>query len=426
MNLNLDCQLLIVEQLPLTALITMAETNKYFLQLARDVFERKFSKTRVEFQAPFMNSPKVYSQTVGPVKIKDLETVSKVLKYFGRSIESLKVRYYTSDNKTHANINQLINSQCADTLKQFNVVSYKNRFFDDFSAPFKKVENVSVRGVFNRFGGDDFCFDALFPSMHRLSLELAEGLNMSWFHREFKHLEHVNIDLCAYDAPGCFSEQVLEKFFEKNAQIRSLKISYFTRNLLKHAARDLEKLENLQIEMHEDQPEDDSTENGHHIILADDSEIYFEHLKSLSMKRSSNSLPKNITLRNLIELQTDAYPRKCLRWIEFVESSASLRKLTLNGRHLRKEEVSRLAAANLHLTEARIKCKSDVDYETIAKFIENSKFLKRLSIKFSRTSIPHVTFHTILELLKQNFGDKWTINGTDSREIILECISDFL
>lgn len=415
MELNLDCQLMILDQMPLSALISMAETNKYFQDLVMDVFERKFGKTRVQIVAPFLDIPVSYNQTEGPVKLKDFKTVSKVLRYFGQLIHSLKVKYLTSDMDLQTTVNQLINEQCSRTLKQFDIRSYRNNFFDDFLEPFKNVENVSVRGLFSSFSKEPSCFGELFPSMRNLKIQLAKGQNMDWFNHEFKQLEHVNVDLCYYDPPGCFSEDIMIKFFNKNPQIRSLNISYFTRNLIQHAASELLNLENLQIKYYEDDESTESTDepNG----------IQFEHLKSFTMKSGSNSMPRNVTFENLVEFRTDANPKTCLRWFEFVESQKNLKKLVLFGRYLEKEEIFRLAAAKPNLVEATIRCKKDVDYETIAGFIENSKQLKKLVLKFNEKSIQHESFETILKLLRKNFSVKWTINEIlETREITLECM----
>lgn len=387
------------------------------MNLVKDIFERKFGKTRVQFQAPFVDFPVFYNQTEGPIKLKDLKTVSKVLSYFGQSIHSLKAKYLTSDMPVQIKINQLINAKCSDTLKQFDIISYKNNFFDDFSKPFKAIESVSVRGLFSSFSREASCFSALFPSLRHLKIQLAKGQNMSWFDHEFKQLKHLNADFCYYDPPRCYNEDIMIKFFDKNPQILSLNISYFTRNLLKHAAKQLTNLENLQIEFYEDRNDyDQSAEVGD-----DRDEIHFEHLKSFTMKSGGDSMPKNVRFENLVEFRTDANPKDCLRWLKFVESNKNLKKLVLFGRYLKKEEITRLAAAKLGLVEVTIKCKKDVDYETIAEFIENSTQLRKLVLKFDEKSIPHESFGSIMESLRNNLSVKWTINEIlNKREITLE------
>lgn len=417
MELNLDCQLMILEQMPLTTLISMAETNRYFMNLVTDIFGRKFGKHRVQFQAPFVDFPVFYNQTEGPIKLKDSKTVSKVLSHFGQSIHSLKAKYLTSDMPVQTKINQLINAKCSDTLKQFDIISYKNHFFDDFSKPFKAIESVSVRGIFSSFSREASGFGTLFPNMRHLKIQLAKGQNMSWFDYEFKQLEHLNADFCYYDAPRCYNEDIMIKFFDKNPQIRTLNISYFTRDLLKHAAKQLSNLENLQIEFYEDRNDyDESTEVGD-----DHDEIHFEHLKSFTMKSGGDSMPKSVRFEKLVEFRTDANPKDCLRWLKFVESNQNLKKLVIFGRYLKKEEISRLTAAKLGLVEATIKCKKNVDYETIAEFIENSTKLRKLVLKFDEKSIPHESFGAIMKSLRKNLSVKWTINEVlNKREIILE------
>lgn len=414
MDLNLDCQLMIFEKLSFSGLISMMETNKYFSQLATDVFRRKFSGTRIQFQAPLLDTTVTYNQTEGPIKLKDFDTISKVFKYFGPLIKSLKAKYLTSDMEIQTTINQLINTQCSDTLKQFDIISYKNNFFDDFSKPFKGVENVSVRGLFARFGGEDFCFSTLFPNMQRLTLQLAKGQNMSWFDREFKHLTHVNIDFCYYDAPGCFDEEILEKFVNKNPQIQSLRISYLSRKLLKYIAKRLNSLETLQVEYYDD--DDDTT-----LQNDDRDEIYFENLKNLTMKRGDQSMPRNIFFQNLVELRTDANPRKCTRWIEFIETNKNLKKLVVFGRFLKKEEIVRMAAAKLNLVEVTMRCKKDMDYQTIVTFIEKSNQLRKLTLKFNKESMPRESFDTITKLMQKNLSVQWRMTEeAELCEIYLE------
>lgn len=406
MDLNEDCQLHIIEQLPLSALISLAETNKQLSYLVVDVFRRKFGKTKMGFRTLFLDAPVIYNQTEGPIQIQAYETVLKVLSYFGPAIENLKIQYYGSDDKTHSIINQLMNSQCSNTLEELDMDSGKSVFFEDFTKPFKNLKNITVSGEFEWFGSEHFCFNEIFPTVSRLSLELVKIYDMSCFDREMPNLKHLEISFCIYYAPGCFRDEDIEKFLKKNQQIRKLKLSYLTRNMLKIIANELPNLESFQIEGYN---EDDRDATASEV----NSKIHFDKLKSFSIKTSSKSLPSNLSFAKLIEFQTDTNPRGCSKWIEFVEKNKYLKKYEVLGHFLENREVLRLAEANLNLVEAIIRCESDVEFETIAKFIKNTKQLEKLQLTFVY-SVQKESLDKMFELLRERFNDQWMINKIEN------------
>lgn len=403
--MNEDCQFLILEHLSLPELVSIIETNEYFKNITADVFKRKFSKKLIKLHSPFSNSYKDCQavEMDDGVKLHNFKMIFKVLRHFGHLIKKLEIEYRSETCSSGFRIiNELINVYCSKSLTHLHVLNTIPQLFDDYKKPFENVLNISFPGSYESLGNSEFSLTELFPSVQRMSLSNIRVINTKCINSVFPHLEYVDAEICSPQDEECFTEADLMKFIRKNPHIRSLKLRFVTRQFLKFIAENLKNLETLQLNMYHD---DDV--NG---------EIRFDNLHSLKMMFSIVSMPSNTSFKSLTDFQTDAQPKRCSRWIDFVENSKTLTKLGATGRSLRDSEIERLALAKLNLTEVVLMIGVGVEDETLVQLIKNSKNLKKINlIKFiTSTSNREVenAMKSTVKILKNNFRTMWNVNSS--------------
>lgn len=409
----MDDQLKKLEELPLPELISVSEADEHFLYLAKNVTQHKFSSKALKIQTPFVESSNVSdltSETDDFIEIRHFETASKLLENFGHLIPNLTVEYRKIGNDENADaINKLINTQCADTLIQFDVINHKNHFFDEMTGQFPKVKHLSFDGHFDNLGNANSCFGELFPSVQHLTLKYMMVNHTICLERKFPHLVHLNVYMNLVKRSNSLNEELLVALFKKNQHIRSLSSSGISRYLLNAAAEELPNLKELRVDFYYEDSKDGRPYAG------SNKQIRFENVTKFSMTGSSHSMPSDIHFNRLIELQTDTFPRTCSRWIDFIERNEHLEKLRIYGHYLNHTEFSRIAAAKLNLTEMTVDLAFDVENELIVQFINSHKQLNKFNLKLISEDIANTT----VDVLQKNIDSKWKISK-HSTEIVLE------
>lgn len=319
----------------------------------------------------------------------------KTLKYFGDFISKLEIVFDSIDpleNRVHQ-IYQFTNVYCSERLAQLHLANAPKGFFNEFRKPFKRLENVSLSGDFDKLSNEKNNFSVVFPVLRSLTLSTYSILDSNWIEQVYPHLEYLN--LLVYksngNAPGRLKKSKIERLLENNKQIRILALEDASPELLRIVAKNLPNLEKLELKLFE--------------AFDDEDEIHFKHLKFLNTKLSSHSVPTIIDLENLEELETDAFPGGCQRWIEFVEENEHLKKLTVDHYYINDSEILRLAQANSNLTEMSLWCENDVKSNNLIKLIENNQHLRKMHLKLRSKGHPKL----LGDALEGQLNDEWTV-----------------
>lgn len=409
LDFNVDCQLLIFESLDLPDLISLTETNKIFLPLVKYVLRRRFAKKSITITGLYPNGERIRAEfyvreTEVNIRIQHIVIASKVLTYFGYLIQNLRIEHYFLPKDELISLYKLVSLHCSETLTQIHLNNELEDVFTEFSKPFKRVENVSLSGGFERLYNSQFSFNELFPAMRRLCLGDSNVFDMNWVDQKLPNLEHVSINIwITYSIPGCFNETIVERLFKANPHIRSLDLDYVSPNMLKLVSDELKNLETLRI-AHYDMSLDDGSKS-----------LYFEHLKSFTMELGTHSMPQRITFGNLEVFKTDATPEDCYRWVEFIERDKNVKKLQVNA-FLMNDEILRLATATSNLEEVLIMCESDIESESVVKLIKHFKQLKKLDLKMRDTNSTDM----IMNILRPTFETDWFISNDIENNVILK------
>lgn len=415
MDLNVDVQLSILEILELPQLILLADTNKQLSSLAANVFRRKYSKKVIEIFNPFypfnggdtpINSTNVIISDEF-VKITHFGATLKILRNFGHEIIALELRINLSSNDVKianalAKINTYISMYCADTLIELDISSYQKNFFRKISKPLKRVESVVMNGRFDHFDSDTVTFEDLFPAMQRLFLLNIETADGSFIGRHYPNLRELTCAMRTDDTH--IRQEHVQALLKKNRQIRSLRVSGYTRLFLKNVSETLPHLECLVIEDYND----DSS-------LDDTMPIVFENVKNLTIFSSEvKAMPNNIRFPNLIELNVNTYLRGSFNRIEiirsFFQNSTGFKILRIwndfnSGIFVSNDQLERLSEEPLpNLEEAYLKLDDDVTDQTIVRFLEINNTIKKFHLF---RNFPQNSFKSLAEFIRKKYNSKW-------------------
>lgn len=407
-DLNADCQLLILESLSILELISIAKTNKHFQLLVGDVVRRKCVKKSVTITGLYPSNRTESQQqhkieTNDDIRIKDFDVAVNTLQLFGPFIRSLKIKQYFTPNDHFERIYELITLHCSESLTEIHIDTELNDVIEKLTTPFKMVASVTLNGEFKRLSNAALNFTEIFPEMRCLVLKIVSVADMEWMDQTIRHLEHVDLNVWTYSlAPGKFSEDLTERLFQSNKQIKSLTLRSISPRMLQFVAETLPNLGTLELVGYQESRFDD-----------DGNSCHFEHLKRFSMIRGSYSVPRRITFGRLVEFETDASPEKCKRWITLIENETNLKRITITE-YLEAEDFERLANIRSKM-EAISVFLYDVEYENIGKFIENNQHLREIKLQTlrKRSMLP------IVNHLEERFGNEFTISHNSNRAILL-------
>lgn len=401
LDLNEDCLLIIFKNLQLTDLIALAETNEHLYRLTVIAFKQKFNKKQIKLYGPYTrNATNNAIIDTDSVILSNLPTIHKILCYYGHVISNLDIEY-RPDSQVQA-LTKIINAIAFDSLIEFHVSGGFYGFFKHLKKPFNRLEILSLSGTFDYVGNSAHNFSELFPSVRRLSFnDMQVFKNPNGINGFYSELEHVEFEICDDKDNGCFDEAIIKNFIKCNSQIRSLKLRFVTRKLLKFIAENLKNLENLKLSAYRS----DNENVG---------EIHFDNLLNFGMTFSAVSMPSNIHFKKLKEFHTDAHPKRCSRWMEFVENCDTLTKFSATGRTLSNSEIDRLAEAHLHVNELTLLFGIGVNDDTLVKFIENCQQLTKVCfVKFlSSTPMVQDDIDATVKTLSDKFANGWFIHSS--------------
>lgn len=364
MDLNHDCQVSILENSDLQSLISLSESSQYLKNQIWRVINRRFGRKWINFSIPYFTNKRdlqIY-ETDDEIKIRDINTMIKVLRYFGPSIRKLELETSYSPVSRAYLVYKYINVYCSDRLTQFNMKNSIEAAFDEFKKPFKSIEFVSLNGQFDSLNSYKLRFSEIFPNIRYLSLRMVHISESNWVTKNiFPHLEHLHIYASDDDPNEYF------KLIKNNPQIRSLKLENVSRKELMFVAQELPKLERLEIDLKtETEPEN--------------SKVSFGHLKVLKLRNCSKHLLDMVSsflADKLEELEIDKLP------MDFMKSCQRLKKLNITQR-MTNSEIQAFSKANTNLTDISLVCDNDTTNESIFELIDKSKYLERLNLIIPR------------------------------------------
>lgn len=390
-------------------LLSFAETNHFFADLAATIFKQKHSQKVIKFSFPHKNKHRFATnddiyETDDTIYVKNVSSIFQTLKYFGRSILKLKIQYVTDKFDQHfvSSISEAINIHCSDRLTQLDIQTSSPYFFDGISKPFSNVEYVQLNGHFASLETSTMNFIEIFPSIRRLSLtfvHLQNQQNMDWTIPLLEDL-HVTTRYCR-EAAGLF-ESELEEILRKNPQIQKLSLSGISQEFLSTKLNTiLPDLENLKI----------LSKNRIHTRDFHRQQVIFKNMKSFSTYWEMEHFPFNVEFKNLTELNVaDSFESKYNWWIEYLDNNENLKRFNINLGEISDDDLTKLTDKKLNLEEVSLVLSRRVADRTVVNFVEKNDKMKRIC--FEKCKYMEDDMETKAKLLIRELSDKWKITYT--------------
>lgn len=238
-----------VEKFEFAELIRLIELNDAVSSDAQEVMEQKLAGKTIVFGTPYMQ-PSIkhtYVQEENDfIRIQNFAVASKVLQNFGHFIHSLRIDEYFLDDKAKE-IYRLVNLHCSETLKKIHLRNSMEDFSNEFTKPFNHVEIVQLEGDLKNLADLELKISKLFPQMHQLILGQVKIYNTKSIEIEFPQLRSFDVEVFGHDVEGRITDNVVQKIFEKNPQLKNLVLKNASSKLVMTAKNVLTNLETLLI-----------------------------------------------------------------------------------------------------------------------------------------------------------------------------------
>lgn len=391
-DLSIECQLLTLEQLELEELINMAAVNDSFRMLVADVLKRRFGQLFVSLRRQMHATMEktIEASKDGTLIIENYDLMLKFVKFLGYTVESLQVDFSNFDPNRISAISRYISKHCSDTLIQLDIRNYprtSENVLDIIETAFKNAEEVSFG--FERIGDSFLTLNELFPKVRRLNLENVRIINATFFNETLPHLEHISISFSTSDG---IDQKGIAELIEKNPQIQSVQFKQSSYELLKLLSENQPNLHELKI---------------HGTILntnGDNGKIRFKNVKHFTIKSIDNT-PEYLTFDQITNLTVEYSKQITDEWINFVVKQTHLIKIEVFSA-ISDRQVNMITENLRHFEDASINCASDVQVETINKFIQSNHNLK--TFKLTKNFIPIISESQRAKWIKM-FENDWNI-----------------
>lgn len=390
MDLNTDCQLSVLDQLDLSTILTLSETSKHFSFLAAEILRQKFATKLVAISIPCFAGALEHNvvEMEDKIRMQNNRAISLMLEHYGHLIAKLSLDHHYSPDRGADLIYSQINVYCSETLRELHISSKAaEHFIDEFVKPFKKVEVLSLGGVFNKLGDKEYDFSEIFPSLRCLTLSMTYIDDATSIVRNsFPHLEHLEFVVWkSRENPSALCETMIRQLLTNNPHIRSVNLHNVSPKLIKFLADEMQNLKSLEIVLKY------GTQND---------EIHFEHLKILKIPIFLHYWPANVTFSNIEEFETSA--DDFVKLMKMIENIQTLKKLKIT-RRLGDNEILRLAEIDPNVAETSLECDPSLSGESVMKLLENWTHLIKMELRMSAEEPVNSTMDAFRKKLDQNW-----------------------
>lgn len=393
-DLNLDVLFLILDELSITDWLNFLDTNTMLALLAADYFRRRHYKMEICFAYP--NEVKYMLTFVDHtidkrVEMYDFNLILKTLQQFGCYIQHIAIQneFYEPDDKL-MQITRFINEYGSDSLKHLELNEIDEDTFKHFVVPFTTVESLTFKCDIDKVA-DHLPLPQLFPTLHRLSIDLHSAMDYSFIDCEFQNLEILEIILT-----GRARQQIdqMEGLLRKNAHIRNLNLEGFPKDYAKIVNNLLKNVENLTLDTFD---------------IGNDT-LHFDHVQQFMLMAYDDITIERLSFEHLDSLQMIYSPKLFDAWTEFFKKHINIGRLyvEVNGNDF--SNLVELLSNVPHLIEMEIECFDNIGAEVVSQLIDSHGKLAKFQFL-----VVMIDTHDF-DILRKRFEHEWHIQHIESKE----------
>lgn len=433
-DLNVDCKLLILEQMDFASLLSIAQVGKSYSILAADVFRWKFSMKTVilndDSWLDVRNADDSDYEDSGLVESFGLSIISKTLeifglipksievpqfifgdtilitklkmgltifKHFGNDIKKLRLFYNYLNSEDSKALSKHINKYCGKSLEEFEINHCSANTLEVMLEPFERVKNVTFGYQLGRMGISTLPLNQLFPQLRRLSLNYIMDLNERYINCHLPHLEHlyVHVGVAKSFHGAHVIENKLETLIKRNPQIQSLTARSISPRFFKTINKFLPNLEYLAI----------------YSFFFENERFHFDKVKKFTMKSSFGS-QDNITFSHLEELSINCFD-DCDDWFEFLGKHQTLTQFHIEHSTISDQTFEFLAMNLENLLEMSISLihSTFMAPDTIINFLVNHRKIEKFTLGTCKESD--------MKIFVEHLGNGWNIEKHGKEVVFL-------
>lgn len=345
-------------------LANAADASEQCLNVTQDIFSRRFGSIKISIH-----------NTYGVTSVN-------VLKFFGHLISSLELNFIDNGDcasdyiSRYKEILRYANENCRKTL--ISIVVGPNpcdlNIFDQLSGPFEKVEMVKIDQPIMTIDEDNPRLNEIFPVVQKLSLNFKTISNPRIIDCEINLLEELCIvggliSVKSYDG-------ILKNLFKKNTRIQRITVSSPTYRTFQLMNKYLKHLKEVHIQ-HSIPSEGGDVED-------EQKELLFPKVEKLQVHLDEEChQPTDVIFGGdrLQELRLNCMPHDI--GYEYFNTLYRYSNITFLEAHSQLKDIDLLKMVGKFplLVEAHFSFKS-VTYESIVKFIEKCKELKKMEFRY--------------------------------------------
>lgn len=322
MDLNGDCQWMIIKEMDMDDLPAVAEAHDHIAYAVADVLRRKFATKMIVigeagYYQNFGNAVNM-EEFDDRIELRRHSAVPKILKNFGHLISKLMVLHeFTIPDDVAQSIYSAINLYCSDSLTELQIFN-QNYVFAEFKKPFKNVEFVLLGGFFDDLNNSNMTFAELFPAMRQLSTIKFYSIDANLFAHHFPHLTTLTDEKQKWGDDKFHQYDSLINLIKLNPQIQNLTLRCAIPKLLQVVNDKLPQLQHLGLNFYRD-------------IDSDEYNINFEHVKSILVKASDLISAERFTFPNLEQIEFVDISYESHQWSEIIKNTPSLRRIQISN-----------------------------------------------------------------------------------------------
>lgn len=330
--------------------------------VARDCFRRRYKGYTVHLTNDTQSGISVNDES--KFVVVSMKKAAKILRMFGTVMQHLKVEHPSTI------VSQYINEFTSGSLIKFDMFSIENDTFEYFTNSFQAVNELIIR---EKVIGAHLPFNQIFPNIQRLELENNRSIPMNFIHCEFSLLKSAKINLWRMSG----DEGMIDAFYLKNRQIRSLEVIFLTEHLCKILNNHLQNMGNLTIRTHDFRIANETT---------------MKHVKHFRIVRAHLDFePRNLKLLfpHLQSLKIGYAKLFSIVWIDFCRKHRNVQYLEIHGVYkdpvsVFQNQLNQVISELPNLIEITLIHGNYVNYplnhEIISQIIDTHQKLKRLNL----------------------------------------------
>lgn len=213
----------------LKALLNAAKLNSRVNSIACDVFRAKYGEYDVLIQDVDKDNYDIEEIEIGEktyktITINENQMKIDMLQYFGKCMSSLKIEGYEMSDEQSRTLNRMANEYASESLKSLKIFSVKKDTFEQYTRPWKEVENLTFTCFVEGLNGNSIMpFNQMFPKLKIFKAVLTSKNNYSFMNHYYPNLKSLDITWNRQSGTN-HGNRIIDNLLRKNPKVKNVNL----------------------------------------------------------------------------------------------------------------------------------------------------------------------------------------------------------